>query len=290
MTDRLGFVGLGVMGAPMAGHLLRAYGQITVWNRTASKADSLASEGAVVAKCLEDLATASDVILLCVNRTEDVRQCVDALKAGAREGTLFVDHSTIAPLDAVEIATGLESHGLRFVDAPITGGSMGAQRGQLTIFMGGHEADVEQAIEVVKPYTKTAARVGANGSGQMAKMANQIAVGGALLALCESLSFAKKAGLDLAQMKELIGGGAAGSWAFENYGPKILLRDWSPGFSIKNQLKDFGYCASAAKAVGAAIPGTLLVDRLLSKLADSGHAEWTTAALFEQLSSMGADD
>ena len=119
------------------------------------------------------------------------------------------------------------------------------------------------------------------------KMANQIAVGGALLALCEAMSFAKKAGLDLEQTRDLVSRGAAGSWAMENYGPQILKRDWSPGFSVKNQRKDFGYCKEAAGAVDAAIPGTVLVDQLLGRLEEQGHGEWTTSALFEVLSEMG---
>jgi 3-hydroxyisobutyrate dehydrogenase len=173
------------------------------------------------------------------------------------------------------------------VDAPITGGSMGAQKGQLTIFLGGEEGDCAEAAEIVKPYAKRAERVGGPGAGQMAKMANQIAVAGNLLSLCESLSFAKKAGLDLAQIKDLVGGGAGGSWAFENYGPKVLQRDWSPGFSVKNQRKDFGYCAEAAGEIDAAIPGTLLVDRLLAQLEESGRGEEATCALFEVLERMG---
>ena len=123
----------------------------------------------------------------------------------------------------------------------------------------------------------------------MAKMVNQIAVGGALIGLCESLAFAEKAGLDVRQMHSMVGGGAGGSWAFENYGTKVLNRDWSPGFSIKNQRKDFGYCDEAARAIDAAIPATHLVDALLARLQDGGHEEWATAALFEEMLRSGAD-
>jgi|SRR5579871_660294 len=278
---RVGFVGLGIMGGPMAGHLVSAGMDVTVWNRSPGKAEPLAKAGAAVAGSLEDLAAACDAICLCVSRTEDVRGCVEAMAPHSKPGTLFIDHSTIAPSGAVAIATDLRLQGRRFVDAPITGGSMGALKGQLTIFCGGAEADVVEAIEVIKPYTKTAARVGPSGAGQQMKMANQIAVGGALLALCECLNYADKAGLDITQAHELIGGGAGGSWAFANYGAKILNRDWSPGFTIENQRKDFGYCREAAARIGAAIPGTDLVDRLLAGLQEQGHGEWTTAALFE---------
>lgn len=276
------------MGGPMAGHLARSGAEVVVWNRTPEKATPLLAEGATIASSLADLAERCQTIALCVTRSEDVRACLDQMAPVAKPGTLFIDHSTISPDAAITLNRELQSRQLRFVDAPVTGGSLGAQRGQLTIFLGGAEDDVNEAITVIQPYTKRAERVGGPGAGQMAKMANQIAVGGALLALCESLSFAKKAGLDVAQIRELIAGGSGGSWAFENYGPKILNADWSPGFSIANQRKDFGYCAEAADSVDAAIPGTRLVDQLLERLEAAGHGDWTTAALYEEMIRMGA--
>lgn len=274
----------------MAGHLLKAGHKVTVWNRTASKSEPLRAAGASVAGSLAELASAADVVFLCVNRSEDVRECLEGLMPEAKPQTLFVDHSTIAPPAAQAIQAELAQKGFRFVDAPVTGGSVGAEKGQLTIFLGGEEPDVAEALELVQAYAKRAERVGGPGSGQMAKMANQIAVGGALLALCETLSFAQKAGLDVTQIRSLVGGGSGGSWAFENYGPKILNHDWSPGFSIKNQRKDFGYCAEAASEIDAAIPCTKLTDSLLKRLDDAGHGEWTTAALFEEMLRMGAQE
>ncbi len=290
MASTVGFVGLGVMGGPMAGHLISSGHNVVVWNRTSSKTISLLEKGAVVATDLEQLARLCEIIFLCVNRSEDVKECLDSLTRSALPSTLFVDHSTIAPNAAIELGKALSQQGFRFVDAPITGGSMGAQKGQLTIFCGGSLEDVAEAMPYLQCYAKRAERVGELGSGQMMKMVNQIAVGGALLALCESFAFAEKAGLDLVQTKELVGGGAAGSWAFENYGPKILNRDWSPGFSVKNQLKDFGYCSEAAQAIDAAIPGTKLIERLLQEEASKGSAELTTAILFETIMAMGAAD
>jgi 3-hydroxyisobutyrate dehydrogenase-like beta-hydroxyacid dehydrogenase len=284
---QLGFVGLGTMGEPMAGHLLRANGRLNVWNRTGGKADALVANGATESHDLKQLAEMSDCVLLCVNRSEDVREVLDELVSAATPNTLFVDHSTIAPGAAKEIGSDLLAKGFRFVDAPVTGGSMGAQKGQLTIFCGGSEADVAEAIEVCAPYSKRAERVGPSGSGQMAKMTNQIAVGGALLALCESLSFARKAGLDLKQIREMVGSGSGGSWAFDNYGPKILASDWSPGFSVKNQRKDFGYCFEAAAQVNACVAGTKVVDDLLAGLEAEGHAEWATAALYQRMLELG---
>jgi len=284
---RVGFIGLGVMGAPMAGHLAKAGIPLTVWNRTASKAEPFAAQGVAVASSLTEIARVCDVLILCVNRTEDVKECLVPVVENAQPDTLVIDHSTISPPRAGEFHGWLAEHDLRFVDAPITGGSMGAVNGSLTIFCGGAEADVTKAIEVVQPYSRRAERVGGPGSGQAMKMANQIAVGGALLALCESLAFAEKAGLDLAQTRSLLSTGAAGSWAFENYGPKILAKDWSPGFSIRNQRKDFAYCRETAASLDASIPGTELVDRLLSELESAGEGEKTTAMLFEQMLKSG---
>lgn len=276
------------MGGPMAGHLLKSGKPVHVWNRTAEKAAPLVAQGCIQADSLEELATNCSTVFLCVNRTEDVQSCLDSLVPASLSNALFIDHSTISPEGAKQIHGDLKTKGKRFIDAPVTGGSMGAIKGQLTIFCGGEEADIEEAIPLLNCFAKKVARVGGPGAGQMAKMANQIAVGGALLALCESLSFAKKAGLDVAQIRELVGSGAGGSWAFEFYGPKILDQDWSPGFSVKNQRKDFGYCLQAAEEIDASLPGTQLVDQLLSLLEEEGHGEWTTAALYEIMLRMGA--
>jgi 3-hydroxyisobutyrate dehydrogenase-like beta-hydroxyacid dehydrogenase len=271
------------MGAPMAGHLVKAGRSVIVWNRTPAKTASFGAMGVTVAPTLEYLAAACDAILLCVTRSEDVCQCVEVIAAAAEPGTLIVDHSTIAPKVAKRLHGEMKARGFRFVDAPITGGSMGAQKGQLTIFCGGDEPDVAEAIEIVRPYAKDARRVGGPGQGQMMKLANQIAVGGALMGLCETLAFAKRAGLDLELTKDMIGGGAGGSWAFENYGPKVLAEDWTPGFSILNQRKDFGYCKETAAEIGASIPGTEVLDGLLARLEAAGHGDWTTAALYSVL-------
>lgn len=277
------------MGEPMAGHLVDAGHQVTVWNRSPGKGESLVGRGATRAPSLGELAAGSDVIFLCVSRSEDVEECVASLAGHARKGTLFVDHSTIDPETAMSLHTDLSGRGLRFLDAPITGGSMGAQKGQLTIFIGGRKEDFDEALPVLRAYAKRAELVGGPGAGQMTKMANQIAVGGALLALCEALVFAKKAGLDLALTRELLASGAAASWAFDNYGPKILASDWSPGFSVKNQRKDFRYALQSGKAIGASLPGTELVDRLLATLEEEGHGDWTTAALYDVMLRLGED-
>ncbi len=271
------------MGAPMAGHLVDHGYHVTVWNRTPHKSAPLAAKGATVAESLSELATNSEVIFSCVGRTEDVREVVETMQKSALKETLFVDHSTICPEGAKEIGSWLKDQGHKFIDAPITGGSMGAQKGELTIFCGGEQDEFEEAKPFMAAYGKRIELVGKTGAGQMMKMANQIAVGGALLALCESLAFAKHAGLDLIQTRALLSSGAAGSWAFENYGKKILNDDYSPGFSIQNQRKDFGYVRDAAKAIGAHIPGTSLVDDLLKVLDHEGLGQETTGALYKLL-------
>lgn len=273
----------------MAGHLATAGTDLVVWNRSPERTEPFARRRIDIAPSLGELGSVCTTVILCVNRTEDVRECLDTILPRVAPNTLFIDHSTISPAATAEIHDEMRGKGHRFVDAPITGGSMGAQRGQLTIFCGGSEADVHSAIGVIGPYSKRAERVGGPGAGQQMKVANQIAVACALLGLCESLSFAKRAGLDVQQAKELLGDGAAGSWAFDNYGPKILNADWTPGFSIKNQVKDLGYCEESAKAIDAMIPGSLLTRDLLQRYIDAGKAELATAALFEILLEAGFD-
>jgi 3-hydroxyisobutyrate dehydrogenase-like beta-hydroxyacid dehydrogenase len=268
----------------MAGHLLANRHDLTIWNRTPSKGDELVSRGAFRADSLESLGIRCEVIFLCVGGSQDVGECLEKLVLHTKPGTLIVDHSTISPKAAKQFHATLTEKGLRFIDAPITGGSMGATNGTLTIFCGGEQATIDSVRPAMSAYGKRIECVGGPGAGQTMKAANQIAVAGALLGLCESLAFAKAAGLNLHQTRDLLSSGAAGSWAFENYGPKILERDYSPGFSIKNQRKDLAYCIEAAAALNMDLPGTQLVDELLEKLSEAGRSEEATAALFDVLS------
>jgi len=287
MNTRVGFVGLGTMGAAMAGHLVREGYPTIVWNRTMSKTDELRAIGAGVARNLVELGASVEVCFICVRGSEDVTEVLKDLKQGAQFGTLFVDHSTIAPEAARDIHQELSFFGLKYMDAPITGGSVGAQKGQLTAFCGGDRDDFIRAQPIMASYCKRAEYVGVSGKGQMMKMANQIAVGGALLALCESLAFAKKAGLPLSVTRDMLASGAAGSWAFDNYGPKILNADWTPGFSIKHQRKDFMYAIEAAQELDCAVPMTELVDRMLEQMEDAGRSEDATCALYELMLERG---
>jgi 3-hydroxyisobutyrate dehydrogenase-like beta-hydroxyacid dehydrogenase len=271
------------MGLPMAGHLLEKGHDLTVWNRTIEKARGIGRKGARIADNPAQLAALCDEVFLCVTGDDEVRWCVGAMLGNLKPDALVVDHSTTSPECARELGRTLAGTGHRFVDAPVTGGSMGAQAGTLTAFCGGSPEDIEQAAPAMGAYCSRVERVGGPGAGQLLKIANQIAVGGALLGLCESLAFCKSAGLDLDQAHRLIGSGAAASWAFQNYGPKILQHDWSPGFSVRNQRKDFGYALAEAGRLGAEVPGTALVDSLLSQLETEGRGAEATAALYDVL-------
>lgn len=269
------------MGAPMAGHAARAGHLLTVWARRPEQGHSVMEAGAAISDSLQDLAKNVDVLVLCVGGSQDVLDLVSQALPWLPKGALVVDHSTIDPSAARDLHAQCLDKGVEFLDAPVTGGSMGAVNGQLTIFCGGSQGAYIRASGLFDSYAKRHKLVGLPGSGQTMKAANQIAVGGALLALCESLAFAEKAGLDLETTRELLAGGAAGSWAFDNYGPRIVKRDWSPGFSVKNQRKDFRYVKSAAEAVGAAVPCTMLVDSLLARLDNDSDRELATTKLFE---------
>lgn len=269
------------MGGAMASHLARHRHEVKVWNRTPSKAQPVVDNGASLAADLAEVGQC-DIIFVCVNRSEDVEAVVAGLNP--KPGSLIVDHSTISPSVSEKLHHWLKAKGVGYMDAPITGGSMGAQKGTLTIFCGGEQEHFQLANPYMRAYAKRAELVGGPGKGQMMKLANQIAVGGALMGLCETLAFCKKAGLDQRQALEMIGSGAGGSWAFENYGPKILNEDWTPGFSIENQTKDFNYTEAVAKELGANVPATELANQLLKKMLDNGEGGLTTVALFKLLS------
>jgi 3-hydroxyisobutyrate dehydrogenase-like beta-hydroxyacid dehydrogenase len=278
---QVGFIGLGVIGSRMAGHVLDRGHAVTVWNRTAEKAIALKERGATTASTLADLAPACSPIIVCVSRSEDVEEVIEQAVPHAKPNTLFVDHSTIAPNAARTIANSLEERGHRFLDAPVTGGERGAIDGTLTVFCGGREEDLHIAEPVMGAYARIVRLVGPHGAGQTMKMANQISVALSVLALSECLVFCTKSGLDLAESLELIGSGAGGSWSMTNYGPKVLARDWSPGFSVALQQKDLAYALEAARTAGACLPGTALVHQLFAALESSGRGEDATPALFE---------
>jgi 3-hydroxyisobutyrate dehydrogenase-like beta-hydroxyacid dehydrogenase len=267
----------------MAGHLASKNPGTLVYNRTPGKQAHAVSRGAIIADSLLQIAEQCQFIALCLGGTHDVESVVAQLLPNCTPGTIIADHSTIEPAGARRIAERCQSQGVSFIDAPITGGSMGAQAGTLTIFCGGDYQAFLDAEPYLQAYGRRIAHVGESGKGQLTKLANQIAVGGALIGLCESMAFAHQAGLDLALTRELLSTGAAGSWAFENYGPKILNHNHTPGFSVKNQRKDFDYCLRAAAELGMTIPATALTDQLLAQLTLAGREEEATTALYDVL-------
>jgi 3-hydroxyisobutyrate dehydrogenase len=272
-SDKIGFIGLGIMGLSMARNLLRAGFPVRVWNRTASKMEILAAEGATIAASPAELAAQCDVIFICVSDTPDV-QAVVAGEAGVlhgvRPGALVVDMSTISPAATRELAAALRARGAAMLDAPVSGGSEGAAKGTLTIMVGGQAADVERALPYFKAMGKTITHVGENGAGQMVKLVNQILVVVTMLGVGEALLFAKAGGLDLEKTLAAVSGGAAGSWMLSNRGPQVLRRDFRPGFTIDLQQKDVRLVLDEADRLGVPLLATSIVFNLYRVLQNDG--------------------
>jgi 3-hydroxyisobutyrate dehydrogenase len=257
-NERVGFIGLGIMGSGMARNLLRAGFDLTVWNRTASKAQALAEEGARVAESPRDLAAGCTIVVVCVSDTPDVEEVVlgeAGVIHGVQSGAVVIDCSTISPMVTQALAEKLAARGAAMLDAPVSGGSEGAAKGMLSIMVGGEEADFERALPVLQAMGKTITHVGGHGAGQMVKLVNQVLVANGMLALGEAFLFAQAGGLDLDKMLQAVAGGAAGSWALSNRGPQIIRRDWRPGFMIDLQQKDLRLILEAADAMGVPLLG-----------------------------------
>ncbi len=255
MSERIGFIGLGIMGRGMARNLLRAGHDLRVWNRTASRMDDLAAEGAAAAPHPAGLAEQCDLILTCVSDTPDVEAVLlgddpPGVIHGLRPGALVIDLSTISPQATRRLAERLGERGAHMLDAPVSGGSEGAARGTLSIMVGGEAEQVARALPVLQALGKTITHVGGHGAGQMVKLVNQILVVGHALAMSEALLFAQAGGLDLRQTLEAVMPGAAGSWMLANRGPQILNRDWRPGFTIDLQQKDVRLILATADQLG----------------------------------------
>lgn len=262
MSERVGFIGLGIMGQGMARNLLKAGFSVRVWNRTTSKMDALVSEGAQAGATPADVAAQSDIIITCVSDTPDVEKVIlgeDGVIHGAAAGSLVIDCSTISPQATKDIAEQLKAKGIQMLDAPVSGGSEGAAKGTLTIMVGGAAEDVERAMPVFKAMGKTITHIGESGSGQIVKLVNQILVVGNCLAMCEALLLAQAGGVDLQKTIDAISQGAAGSWMFTNRAPQIIRRDWRPGFMISLQQKDLRLVLDAADELGVPLPGTSLI-------------------------------
>lgn len=286
MSERIGFIGLGIMGEGMARNLLRANFSLRVWNRTASRVEPLVDAGATAASSPAELAAQSDIIITCVSDTPDVEAVLlgpDGVIEGAQPGALVIDMSTINPLVTRTIAARLNERGVQMLDAPVSGGSEGAARGTLSIMVGGDAADVERAMPVLRAMGTTITHVGAQGDGQMVKLVNQILVVGNALAMSEALLFAQAGGLDLQKTLEAVSPGAAGSWMLSNRGPQILARDWRPGFTIDLQQKDLRLVLDAADALGTPMLGASLVFNLYRTLQARGLGAEGNHALIKAL-------
>ncbi len=286
MSERIGFIGLGIMGRGMARNLLKAGFSVCVWNRTTSKSKELAAEGAVVGASPADVASGSDIIITCVSDTPDVEAVIlgeNGVINGAASGALVIDMSTISPQATQAIAAKLAERGVHMLDAPISGGSEGAARGTLSIMIGGDTADVERAMPAFQAMGKTITHVGTIGAGQTVKLVNQILVVGNAMAMCEALLFAQAGGVDLQKTYQAISQGAAGSWMFTNRGPQIINRDWRPGFTIDLQAKDLRLVLAAADEIGAPLPTTALIFNLYRTLQARGLGAEGNHALIKAL-------
>lgn len=289
MSERIGFVGLGIMGRGMARNLLKAGFPVRVWNRTASRMDPLVEAGADAGSSPADVAAHCDIIVTCVSDTPDVEAVIlgeDGIIHGVNEGALVIDCSTISPQATVEIAQKLKAKGVQMLDAPISGGSEGAANGTLSIMIGGDAEQVERAKGVFEAMGKTITHVGGQGAGQTVKLVNQILVVGNCLAMCEALVFAQAGGVDLEKCLSAVTGGAAGSWMLANRGPQIIERDWRPGFTIDLQQKDVRLVMQEADALGVPILMTGQIFSLYRTLQQMGLGEEGNHALVKALENL----
>jgi 3-hydroxyisobutyrate dehydrogenase-like beta-hydroxyacid dehydrogenase len=286
---KVAFLGLGVMGYPMAGHLLKKGGHdVTVYNRSTAKAQQWVKEyGGKHAPTPREAAKDSDFVMMCVGNDDDVRSVAygdNGALAGMKTGAILVDHTTASAVLAKELFEEAKKRGIGFIDAPVSGGQAGAQNGQLGIMCGGESAVFEKAKPVIDVYAKMAALIGGPGSGQLTKMVNQICIAGLAQALAEALSFAKRSNLDLEKVISVISKGAAQSWQMENrWKPMSELKAEGFGFAIEWMRKDLGICLQEAKRNGGRLPVTALVDQFYAHLEARGGKRWDSTASLIQL-------
>lgn len=271
----------------MARNLVAAGHQIVVWNRTLEKAQRI--EGATVSPSLRELAAGVDIVMICVSDTPDVESVVlgvDGILTGLRPGTLIVDHSTISPTTTRKLDETVRRQGCHWLDAPVSGGPEGANRGTLTTMVGGEKAQLDRARPYLEAYSAVITHVGPVGAGQLVKLVNQILVVGNQLASSEALLFAQAAGLDLFDTLDAVKGGAAGSWMLANRGPQMIDGDWRPGFTIDLQQKDLRLVLAAADELGVPLPGTALIFQLYRALQRVGLGDEGNHALIKALQMM----
>ena len=291
-TTNLAFIGLGVMGAPMAAHLLSAGHPLKVHNRTKSKAKALTSKGASWASTPAEAADGADVIFICVPDTPDVEKVLlapDGVLQTVKKGAIVVDHSTISPSATRGFAKQLASKGAKLLDAPVSGGDVGARNGTLSIMVGGDEAAFKLIEPLLRHMGTTITHCGPSGTGQLTKLVNQILVSITNMAVCEALTFGKRNGLDLEKTIAALAGGAAGSWQLANLGPRMIKHDLKPGFTIDLQQKDLKIVLQTAEESNTSLPAASLVHQLFTAAQAAGHGKDGTQALFcvlEKLASL----
>ena len=293
-SPRVGFVGLGIMGLPMARNALKAGFPVTVTNRTLTRADPLKAEGATVVKSPREVAERSDIVVTMVTNAPEVEAVTfgrNGVADGAHDGLLVVDMSSISPVASRDFAERAAAKGFATLDAPVSGGEIGAIEARLSIMVGGDVADVERARPVFEALGKTIVHIGGHGAGQACKLANQIAVALNNLGVSEALVFAAAMGIDLERTRQVIAGGAGSSWAMQNYAPKMLAGDFKPGFMVDHQQKDLRNVLAAADASNVSLPGTSLAHALYNALQrDGGGREGNLAIIkvIERLSGIEA--
>jgi 3-hydroxyisobutyrate dehydrogenase len=286
-SRRVAFLGLGVMGHPMAGHLARAGHQVTVYNRSAAKAqDWVATYGGKSAATPREAAAGADFVFCCVGNDDDLRSVVlgaDGAFAGMAPGAVFVDHTTASAEVARELYAAARAAGLQFVDAPVSGGQAGAVNGLLTVMCGGDAAPFEAMQPVAMAFARAITLVGAPGAGQLAKMVNQICIAGLVQALSEGIAFGQKAGLDMKQVLDVIGKGAAQSWQMDNRGKTMVDGQFDFGFAVDWMRKDLGLVMDEARRNGARVPVTALVDQFYADVQAAGGQRFDTSSLVTRL-------
>ncbi|XAL99949.1 NAD(P)-dependent oxidoreductase [Phycisphaeraceae bacterium D3-23] len=292
-TPTLGYIGLGIMGEPMARNLMRAGYPLVVYNRTASKGDALVADGAQRAESPAEVARqvgAGGFVFINVTDTPDVEHVLfsdkHGLIHGAAEGLVVVDHSTIAPIATQGFAQRLAERGVTLIDAPVSGGDVGAQQGTLSIMCGGDEVAFDRVRPMLDVVGKSVVRLGGPGMGQACKACNQVAVVNALVGVCEAAALAKKVGLDVEKMIEVVAGGAGGSWQISNLGPKIAQGDHDPGFMVDLVLKDLGIVQDTAQRVGLPIAGTATAQGYFRSVAAQGGGRLGTQAMAKALEAL----
>jgi 3-hydroxyisobutyrate dehydrogenase len=284
MTAKVAFLGLGVMGFPMAGHLKAKGYDVTVYNRTAAKAEAwVQKHGGQSAATPAEAARGADFVAMCVGNDRDLAEVASAALDGMKKGAVLIDHTTASADAARRLFAEARARGIDFIDAPVSGGQAGAENGKLTVMCGGEAGAFERAKPVMDCYGRAVTLMGAAGAGQLTKMVNQICIAGLVQGLAEGIAFAEKASLDPALVLDVISKGAAQSWQMENRGKTMAQRKFDFGFAVDWMRKDLGICLDEAKRNGARLPVTALVDQFYGDVQKAGGSRWDTSSLITRL-------